>query len=129
MLPVSTSPELMPPFILLKSFYLGPAIVRHEAAVNTSPELRPLSDAAVDTLDLELPSRGTDTEVPTNIRTFVESAVSPPPEVIQQTAVQFTSHQSLGGKAQISFSPKTPLTTPKYRQLLNPRQSLSSCKL
>ncbi|KAJ8502319.1 hypothetical protein ONZ51_g61 [Trametes cubensis] len=73
-----------------------PAIVRHEAAVNTSPELRPLSDAGVDTLDLELPSRSTDTEVQTNIRTFVESAVSPPPEVIQQTAVQFTSHQSLG---------------------------------
>ncbi|KAI0326140.1 hypothetical protein GY45DRAFT_1374166 [Cubamyces sp. BRFM 1775] len=72
-----------------------PAIVRHEAAVNTSPKLRPLSDAAVDTLDLEVPPQRADTGVQTSIRTFAESAVSPPPEVIQRSTSHSAPHQPL----------------------------------
>ncbi len=41
----------------------GPAIVRHEAGVNTDPIVRRLVDAGVDTLDLEPPVRHVDADV------------------------------------------------------------------
>ncbi len=75
-----------------------PMIVRHEAGVNTSPQLRPTADVGVDAIDLSptipLAEMGIQVDKPTTVETGVE-AYQPSPETNSvgiQTTLTSSSH-------------------------------------
>ncbi|EJF55883.1 hypothetical protein DICSQDRAFT_141680 [Dichomitus squalens LYAD-421 SS1] len=67
-----------------------PAIVRHEAAVNTSPQSRPTVDVAIDAIDLVPPIPHADMGIQAEQPTFVEAGVEarPPSQEMVSTGSQ-----------------------------------------